>query len=93
MPDGGTLRLSTRANGDEVCAAFSDTGTGIAQEHMNRLFDPFFTTKDVGEGTGLGLSISYGIVEQHGGTIEVQSDAGNGTTFTVRLPVAPPLRG
>ncbi|MBN1642636.1 MAG: response regulator [Anaerolineae bacterium] len=93
MPDGGTLHLSTHANADQVHAILVDTGPGIAREHMHRVFDPFFTTKDVGEGTGLGLSISYGIVEQHGGTIEVQSEPGVGTTFVVRLPIAPAPRG
>jgi signal transduction histidine kinase/DNA-binding response OmpR family regulator len=92
MPDGGELRIVTRQVDQEVHAIFADTGIGIAPENLNRVFDPFFTTKEVGEGTGLGLSISYGIVEQHGGTIEAKSKVDTGSTFTVRLPVAPPPR-
>ena len=87
MPRGGTLRLITRSLGDEVHIIFSDTGIGIPPENIKRIFDPFFTTKEVGQGTGLGLSVSYGIVEQHGGTIEVKSEVGVGTTFIVKLPV------
>lgn len=89
MPDGGELHIRSLSADGQVCATISDTGMGIPAEHMGRLFDPFFTTKDVGEGTGLGLSISYGLVEQHGGTIEVESEPGEGATFVVRLPVAP----
>ena len=92
MPDGGELRIMTRQVNQEVHAVFADTGIGIPPEHLNRIFDPFFTTKEVGEGTGLGLSISYGIVEQHGGTIEAKSKVDTGSTFTVKLPVAPPPR-
>lgn len=87
MPEGGTLRLVTRALGDEVQIIFADTGVGIPPENLKRIFDPFFTTKEVGQGTGLGLSVSYGIVEQHGGTIEVESKMGAGTTFIVKLPI------
>jgi two-component system NtrC family sensor kinase len=90
MPDGGRLIITSQVSSGEVQAVFEDTGMGIAEEDQKRIFDPFFTTKDVGEGTGLGLSISYGIVEQHGGTIEVESQVGEGSRFTVRLPVAPP---
>jgi two-component system NtrC family sensor kinase len=69
----------------------SDTGSGIATEHINRIFDPFFTTKPVGEGTGLGLSISHAIVARHGGTLTVESAVGRGATFNVVLPVRPEL--
>ncbi len=89
MSNGGTLRIVTGLVMDRVDIAFSDTGVGIPSENLTRIFDPFFTTKEVGKGTGLGLSISYGIVEQHGGTIEVKSQVGEGSTFTVHLPVAP----
>ena len=65
----------------------SDTGCGIEPEHRDRIFDPFFTTKPVGQGTGLGLSISYGIIQDHGGTIDVESTVGEGSRFTVLLPI------
>lgn len=86
-PNGGEIRVITRADEKTVSVAVSDTGSGIASEHLNRIFDPFFTTKPVGEGTGLGLSISFGIVERHGGTISVKTELNEGTTFTVRLPI------
>jgi two-component system NtrC family sensor kinase len=70
-----------------VNVAISDTGSGIAPEHVNRIFDPFYTTKPVGEGTGLGLSISFGIVERHSGKITVETKLNEGSTFTVRLPI------
>jgi signal transduction histidine kinase len=92
MPDGGELRITSRLMEDEIHATFADTGEGISPEDLKHIFDPFYTTKEVGEGTGLGLSISYGIVEQHGGTIETESTVGEGATFVVKLPVAPPLR-
>ena len=70
-----------------VICTISDTGPGINPQHLDKIFDPFFTTKEVGKGTGLGLSISYKIIEKHGGTIDVNSDAAQGTTFIVTLPV------
>jgi len=84
----GELDISTyrSADGRYVCAVLKDNGDGIAEENLARIFDPFFTTK--AEGTGLGLAISYGIIENHGGKIEVKSRVGEGTTFTVMLPVA-----
>jgi two-component system, NtrC family, sensor kinase len=87
MPNGGELEISTFRSADEMyaCAAIKDTGDGISEENLARIFDPFFTTKP--EGTGLGLSISYGIIENHGGRIEVKSRAGEGAVFTVMLPV------
>jgi two-component system NtrC family sensor kinase len=88
--DKGVITIRTGAENDWVWVAISDTGSGIEPEHLNRIFEPFFTTKPVGSGTGLGLSLSYGIVSKHGGRIEVASTVGAGTTFTVRLPVAPP---
>ncbi len=88
MPQGGTLTLRTFANSKEVVIAVQDTGIGISPTVQRRLFEPFFTTKGA-QGTGLGLSICYGIVSRHGGTIEVQSEEGKGTTFLVRLPAAP----
>jgi two-component system NtrC family sensor kinase len=70
-----------------------DTGCGIPEKNLRRIFDPFFTSKDVGKGTGLGLSVSHGIVEAHGGVIEVQSKVGEGSTFSVFLPLTPPAAG
>jgi signal transduction histidine kinase len=80
------VRLSAAVVGGKVEVSVEDTGPGIPAEHLPRLFDPFFTTKPVGKGTGLGLSISYGIVQQHGGTIDVESRPGAGCRFVVRLP-------
>lgn len=85
---GDTLGLGPEPS---VEIAVTDTGCGIAKDNLERIFDPFFTTKTVGKGTGLGLSVSYGIVKAHGGRISVESVVGVGTTFRVRLPVAPPL--
>ncbi len=85
--EGGTITVGTRATGNEVEIRISDTGSGIPEEIRNRIFDPFFTTKDVGKGTGLGLSISHGIIQDHGGRIEVDSEVGKGTTFRIYLPL------
>jgi PAS domain S-box-containing protein len=86
MPEGGKLRMHTARLGDEVAVSISDTGGGIPAEIQDRIFEPFFTTKPVGQGTGLGLSISLGIVREHGGRITVESQVGQGSTFTVWLP-------
>jgi PAS domain S-box-containing protein len=86
----GTIRIRTGAENGWVWVEIADTGVGIAPEHLNRIFEPFFTTKPVGTGTGLGLSLSYGIVNKHGGRIDVASELGRGTRFTVRLPVKQP---
>lgn len=83
----GEVRISSRAHGETVVISFSDTGSGIEPDKINRIFEPFFTTKPVGEGTGLGLSISYGIIEKHGGSITVESTVGAGTTFNVTIPI------
>ena len=85
-----TTNLSQEQNGKATQALvckISDTGHGIKPEHLDKIFDPFFTTKEVGQGTGLGLSISYGIIEKHGGNIRVESSYGQGSTFTITLPV------
>jgi two-component system NtrC family sensor kinase len=89
MEDGGCLTIATCfENRDQVIEVeFRDTGHGIREENIERIFDPFFTTKEVGHGTGLGLAISYGIIKEHRGTISVESQVGQGTTFNVRLPV------
>lgn len=89
-PPGGQVVVETRAVPDGIEIRVSDDGCGIAPGIRDRIFDPFFTTKPVGQGTGLGLSITYGIVKDHGGTIDFESAPGQGTGFTVRLPVAPP---
>jgi two-component system NtrC family sensor kinase len=86
MPSGGWLTLKTSADGDTVVVEVADTGHGIRREHIKRIYDPFFTTKGIGQGTGLGLSVSYGIVQEHGGAIFVESTPGQGTTFRVALP-------
>ena len=87
IPEHGTITLRTRQEGDSITVSVQDTGCGMAVEIRERIFDPFFTTKPIGKGTGLGLSVAYGIVEKHGGRIEVTSEPGQGSTFTVRLPL------
>jgi signal transduction histidine kinase len=83
----GTLSLRTRDAGEFVEVAVTDTGAGIPDDVLPKIFDPFFTTKPVGEGTGLGLSIVHKIIKSHGGTIHVRTAVGEGTTFTISLPV------
>ena len=98
MPDGGQLVIRTRkltgntasgtsVGGDAVQIVFSDTGVGIPPENIRRIFDPFFTSKEVGQGTGLGLAVTHGIIEAHGGSIAVESTPGEGTTFTITIPL------
>lgn len=87
IADHGRITIRTRCLGDFVSIAVADTGAGLAPEIRDRIFDPFFTTKPVGKGTGLGLSVTYGIVERHGGHIEVDSEPGRGSVFTVFLPL------
>ncbi len=92
MPEGGTLTIKAELSLDQqsVVVQVKDTGHGIPPENIKQLFSPFFTTKPLGQGTGLGLSIAYGIVKMHHGAIQVQSQVGEGTTFTVTLPVRSP---
>jgi signal transduction histidine kinase len=86
--DYGTITVSAKKmDNGYIRVDISDTGPGIDPEHLEQIFDPFFTTKEAGKGTGLGLSIVYGIVQKHGGYIEVASKVGEGTTFSVYLPV------
>jgi two-component system, NtrC family, sensor kinase len=86
-PERGTITVRTGVAGGNAWLEVQDTGSGIPKEVLPRIFDPFYTTKPVGKGTGLGLSLSYGIIQKHGGTIDVQTEAGVGTTFRVSLPV------
>lgn len=83
----GTITISTGVEGANAWVEVADTGAGIAPENLQRIFDPFFTTKPVGKGTGLGLSLSYGIVQKHGGRMEVSSELGVGTRFRVTIPI------
>ena len=87
MPSGGWLTLKTFVDSRDVVVEVSDTGLGISEADLPRIFDPFFTTKDVGLGTGLGLAVSYGIVQEHGGSIQASSGNGQGSRFEVRLPI------
>ena len=86
----GEIGIKTWRKDDEVCIAITDSGCGISEDAMGRIFEPFYTTKPIGKGTGLGLSLAFGIVRGHGGRIEVVSTVGEGTCFTVVLPVAGP---
>jgi signal transduction histidine kinase len=86
----GKIMLTTRDDGDGVRVEVEDDGNGIPPDVLPKIFDPFFSTKEIGKGTGLGLSISYKIVQQHGGRIDVESEIGHGTLFTIWLPFKPP---
>lgn len=94
MSQQGALEVTTRAAfnapGEAQYAEilFADSGCGITPENLERVFEPFFTTKEVGKGTGLGLFICYGIIEKHGGTIDIESKLGKGTTLKIRLPIS-----
>lgn len=83
----GEITILGQSNEDYIVIDISDDGCGIEEEHIDRIFDPFFTSKPLGEGTGLGLSVSYGIIKDMDGTISVESTVGEGTTFTILLPV------
>ncbi|MDD2308052.1 MAG: ATP-binding protein [Desulfuromonadaceae bacterium] len=87
MPDGGTITLGALLDGGEVRLTFSDQGSGISPDDLGKIFQPYFTTKDVG--IGLGLAITERIIKEHGGSIEIESTVGSGTTFTVSLPLQP----
>jgi signal transduction histidine kinase len=90
IPDKGEIRLRTFLDGDKVGVSITDSGAGIPKENLAAIFDPGFTTKGVGIGTGLGLSICFKIAEDHGGRIDVESEVGKGSTFTLWLPITPP---
>ena len=81
-------RTDRGADRNGAIVEVADTGSGIPVEQLSRIYDPFFTTKEIGKGTGLGLSITYGIVQEHGGTITCDSQVGQGTRFSIRLPLA-----
>jgi two-component system NtrC family sensor kinase len=94
MPNGGTLRVDTRRGGEDqdreaIIISFADTGIGIPPEELQQIYDPFFTTKEAGKGTGLGLSLSYEIIKRFKGDINVFSEVGKGTVFTIFLPIKP----
>ncbi|MBH0208396.1 MAG: GHKL domain-containing protein [Nitrospira sp.] len=86
MPEGGTLRVTLAPEPQMVRLTVADTGHGIPREVIKKIFDPFFTTKEFGKGTGLGLTVVKGIIEEHQGSIAVESQEGAGTTFTILLP-------
>jgi two-component system NtrC family sensor kinase len=86
MPERGVLTIAARNQRDSVLVEVVDTGVGIPVDNLPKIFEPFFTTKEVGRGTGLGLAVCYGILTEHGGTLDVQSSVGFGTTFTITLP-------
>jgi signal transduction histidine kinase len=88
MPDGGALRISLERVNSHVQAVIADTGHGISREDLSKIFHPFFTTKEVGKGTGLGLTVVHNIIQEHAGSIVVDSEPGTGTTFTITLPAA-----
>jgi signal transduction histidine kinase len=90
MPKGGTLVICTARVSGGVTISVSDTGMGISEKHLRSLFEPFFSTKKEGEGMGLGLAVSYSIIKGYGGSIDVESQIGEGTTFRVFLPEYPP---
>ena len=89
---GGTISVTAENQDACVLVTVSDDGPGIPSDVLPRIFDPFFTTKDVGEGSGLGLSIVHGIIERHGGHIDVESQPGQGTKFSISFPLPPAAR-
>ncbi|TAJ11066.1 MAG: PAS domain S-box protein [Nitrospirae bacterium] len=89
MPEGGQLRIAAEPTGNHVTVTVADTGHGIPAEYLTKIFTPFFTTKEVGKGTGLGLTVVHGILQEHGGSITVESQKDQGTAFTLMLPVSP----
>ena len=89
MPEGGNLRIGIASGGDRVKLTVADSGHGIPPDALKKVFEPFFTTKEFGKGTGLGLTVVKGILEEHGGSIDVESEEGKGTTFTIVLPTGP----
>ena len=93
MPEGGTLRIRTAHHNARIQVEVTDTGIGIARDHLHKIYDPFFTTKPAasGRGAGLGLAVSYGIIHKHHGTIQVSSSPGQGTSFLLEFPAHQPV--
>ena len=87
ITDKGEINITSEVNKANIIISITDNGTGITDENITKIFDPFFTTKGLGIGTGLGLSISNGIIKKHGGTLSVSSQSGQGSTFTITLPL------
>ena len=87
MDGGGLLTIRSRLDKGAIRIEVCDTGQGIAPENLQRIYDPFFTTKAARKGTGLGLAVTYGIVQEHGGSIEARSQIGQGTTFVLEFPL------
>ena len=85
--EGHTVWVSTKKEGDKIFISVKDNGNGIPQKILDKIFQPFFTTKPTGQGTGLGLSLSYDIIKAHGGEIKVETNDGEGSTFSIVLPV------
>lgn len=87
----GDIYVHSRLEGEEIILTVKDTGKGISPDNLKEIFNPFFTTKPIGQGTGLGLSICYDIILEHHGNISVDSQVGQGTCFTISLPIHPPV--
>ncbi len=88
MPNGGRLEICVSNDDHTAVISFRDSGSGISPEHLSKIYDPFFTTKQIGQGTGLGLAVSFGIIQDHGGHIQVESQPGKGTVFYISVPLA-----
>lgn len=85
----GLISISTYEESGTICLSVKDNGSGISKENLTKIFDPFFTTKDIGKGTGLGLAVTFGIIQKHGGIIDVSSEIGKGSTFIIKFPYSP----
>ena len=88
IPQTGQVFIETRREAEEVVISFRDTGVGIPKEHLTKIFEPGFTTRGRGVGVGLGLPIAFSVIKEHRGAIHVESEPGQGATFTIRLPIA-----